>query len=76
MDGIKRVQVKDAAALRKAVKDGEEFVLFDGDEPLYVATPVGQALEKSKNHVLYYPHDPSECLYTCWRHPIVPAAHA
>ncbi len=73
MDGVKSVQAKDAAALRKAVKDDEEFVLFEGDEPLFRCTPVAQSLAKSEKHFLYYPHDPADCLYTCWRHPRVPA---
>lgn len=69
MDGVKSVQAKDQAALRKAVKDGEEFVLFDGDEPLFRCTPVPQAVAAKKNFFTYYPHAPAECLYTCWRHP-------
>lgn len=70
MDGIKSVQAKDPAALRKAVKEGEEFVLFDEDgEPLFRCTPIAQALQKSAKHFQYYPHDPAQCLYTCWRHP-------
>jgi len=74
MDGVKGVQIKDAAALRKAVRDNEEFVLFDEDgEPLFRCTPIAQALAKSQKHFDYYPHDPAECLYTCWRHPRIPA---
>lgn len=74
MDGVKGVQVKDAAGLRKAVRENEEFVLFDeAGEPLFRCTPVAQALAQSKNHFLYYPHDPAACLYTCWRHPRIPA---
>lgn len=70
MDGVKQVPVKDAAALRKAVREGEEFVLFDEDgEPLFRCTPIAQAMEKSAKHFAYYPHEPAECLYTCWRHP-------
>jgi hypothetical protein len=73
MDGVKGVQAKDAAGLRKAIKDDEEFVLFDGEEPLFRCTPVAQALKSSENHFKYYPHDPAACLYTCWRHPRTPA---
>lgn len=73
MDGVKRVPVKDAAALRKAVKDDEEFVLFEGDEPLFRCVPVAQALAKSEAYFRHYPHPAGECLYTCWRHPRVPA---
>lgn len=73
MDGVKSVQVKDSPGLRKAVREGEEFVLFDEDgEPLFRCTPIAQALEKDAKHFQYYPHDPADCLYTCWRHPRVP----
>lgn len=71
MDGVNEVQVhaKDlAATIRKAVGDGEEFVLFDGDVPLHRCVPVAKALEKSAAFFVHQPHDPSECLNTCWRH--------
>ena len=71
MDGIKRVQIdaKDAVAqLRKAVKDDEEFVLFDGEEPLFQCVPVARVLEKAKHYLTHFPHEPAECLNTCWRH--------
>jgi hypothetical protein len=71
VNGVKNVQAKDARAVRKAIDENEEFVLFDGDEPLYRCTPVAQALEKDAKRFHYYPHDPAECLYTCWRHPRV-----
>lgn len=76
MDGVKAVQAKDPAALRRAVKDNVEFVLFDGDEPLFRCTPVPEALASKKNFFIYYPHEPAECLYTCWRHPREGAAVA
>jgi antitoxin (DNA-binding transcriptional repressor) of toxin-antitoxin stability system len=68
-DDVKRVQVKDAAGLRKAVDDGAEFVLFNGDEPVARVTPIALALEKSKEWFQAFPHPASECLWTCWRHP-------
>lgn len=69
MDTARRVQVpaKDAA-LRKALDGGEEFVLFDGDEPVARVIPVAVEVRRNANRLKFYPHEPDECLYTCWRH--------
>lgn len=68
-DTSRHVQVpaKDAA-LRKALDAGEEFVLFDGDEPVARVIPVAAEVKRSANRLKFYPHDPDECLHTCWRH--------
>lgn len=69
MDSVRRVQVpaKDVA-LRKALDAGEEFVLFDGEDPVARVIPVAAEVKKNANHLKFYPHDPDACLHTCWRH--------
>lgn len=66
---MKRVQIqaKDVA-LRKAVAEGEEFALFDGTEPIARVVPLAAEVRKNAARLKHYPHDPAECLYTCWRH--------
>jgi hypothetical protein len=55
--------------IREAAENLEEIVLFEDGEPLARILPLGIELKKNANRFLYYPHDATECLYTCWRHP-------
>lgn len=68
MDGVNTVQVKDAAAVRKAARGDTEFVLADGDELLFRCIPVAASLKRLEHYLTHYPHEVSECLGTCWRH--------
>lgn len=68
MNGVNTVQVKDAAAVRKAARGADEFVLADGEEMLFRCIPVAASLKKLEHYLTHYPHEVSECLGTCWRH--------
>lgn len=75
MDAVRKVEVKeskDTADLRKALDEGDEFALYVDGEPVARVVPLEQVVAKSENYFKHYPHDASECLYTCWRHPRVP----
>lgn len=61
-----------AAVIRRAAADAAEVVIYDGDEPVARLVPVSIELAAKEAYFVHHPHDPSECLYTCWRHPRQP----
>jgi len=76
-DTVRKVHVENSKAflaeILRAVEDDEEFVLFKDGEPVARVVPVSQAVARSAEFFTHYPHDAAECLYTCWRHPRIPA---
>lgn len=72
-DTVRKVHVENSKAfladILKALDDDEEFALFKDGEPVARVVPVSQVVARSENYFKHYPHDPGECLYTCWRHP-------
>ncbi len=67
------MDVQVAALTRKmvesAARDGEPIVVFDGDTPLSRITPMAGEMQANAPYFTHFPHDPSACFYTCWRHP-------
>lgn len=64
-------------ALRAALEDGDDVVLYDGDEPLGRLVSIAAEIKRRGEFFVHYPHDPAECANTCWRHdPAVQAAAA
>jgi antitoxin (DNA-binding transcriptional repressor) of toxin-antitoxin stability system len=76
-DTVRKLHVENTkqflAELLQAVDDDEEFVLFKDGEPVARVLPVSQVVERSAEYFTHYPHEAGECLYTCWRHPRIPA---
>ena len=68
---MRKVQadVLNGKIIRTAVEREEELVVFDGDEPVARLVPVTIELRAREQYFVHWPHDPQECLFTCWRHP-------
>jgi antitoxin (DNA-binding transcriptional repressor) of toxin-antitoxin stability system len=54
--------------IQVAIKKGERLVVFDGGEPIALITGATAELGRHRDFFVHYPHDPSECFNTCWRH--------
>lgn len=54
--------------IRAAIKRGERLMVFDGGEPIALITGAAAELGRRRDFFVHYPHDPSECYGTCWRH--------
>lgn len=67
---MKQLQVSEATpkALRAALKEGVNVMLFDGGEPVGQLVFAAAELQRRKEFFQYYPHDASECFSSCWRH--------
>lgn len=56
------------AAVRQALRDGDDVVLCDDGEPLVRLVSVAAEMRRRKDYFTHYPHDPAECFGSCWRH--------
>ncbi len=67
---MKQVQITELTpkALLALIKKGENVVLFDGGEPVAQLLVSAAELARRKDFFKFYPHDPTECFGTCWRH--------
>lgn len=54
--------------IKEAIKKGERIIVFDGGEPIALISGAAAELGRHKDFFVHYPHDPSECFNTCWRH--------
>jgi antitoxin (DNA-binding transcriptional repressor) of toxin-antitoxin stability system len=54
--------------VREALKKGERLVVFDAGEPIALISGAAAELQRHRDYFVHYPHDPSECFNTCWRH--------
>jgi antitoxin (DNA-binding transcriptional repressor) of toxin-antitoxin stability system len=56
------------AAVREALRNGDDIVLCDAGEPLVRLVSVAAEQKARKDFFTHYPHDPAECFNSCWRH--------
>lgn len=55
--------------IRDAMEAAVEVTVFDGADMVATIVPASAVAAGRQDYLLQYPHDPKECLNTCWRHP-------
>ena len=59
----------DRPLILAAARDAGTVVIYDNGEPVARIVPVSAGLADQHQFFVHYPHDVSECLHSCWRHP-------
>lgn len=67
--GTAQASEVDRALILAAARDAQTVIVYDDGEPVARIVPTSSVLASQRERFTHYPHDASECLHTCWRHP-------